>query len=346
MGEPKNEQMIFVLGMHRSGTSAFSGLLSILGFNLGKNLYPADPNINARGYWENADIVDVHERVLNSLGSSWSDDRNLPERWCMTPEMDAFRSELEAIVHRSFPAGSCWAVKDPRLCRLLPLWRQVIEMRRASAHCAVVLRDPREVARSLAIRDGIALERASLLWLQHFIEAERWSREYPRLIVAYDDLLKDWRSVVSATGKTFNISSLSPDIDTAAAIDEFLSDELRHHRSPPAPSGPIEALAFRVYEKCIASGGQAFEEEALHATRSIEEPLMSVAAWSTEIEMLRRNAVHLQGQKERAERLAREVDRVKETISWRITAPLRAMWNLPGSFARRLSFRSAPQRHQ
>lgn len=345
MDEPKNEQMIFVLGMHRSGTSAFSGLLNILRFNLGENLYPADPDINARGYWENADIVDVHERILNSLGSSWSDDRSLPEQWWLKPEMDAFRSEIEAIVHRDFPRGSCWAVKDPRLCRLLPLWRQVIEKRRASAFAIVVLRDPREVARSLAARDDIALERASLLWLQHFIEAERWSREYPRSIVAYDDLLSDWRSVVSATKRAFNISSLSPDLDAAAAIDEFLSDELRHHRSSPEPSGPIEALALQIYEKCIASSGQNFEEEARYATRSIEEPLKSVTAWSTEIEMLRRNASQLQGQMERAERLAREVDRIKATVSWRITAPLRAMWNLPRSFVRRLSSRSARQRH-
>lgn len=39
-----------------------------------------------------------------------------------------------------------------------------------------------------------------------------------------------------------------------------------------------------------------------------------------------------------------EAARVKSTVSWRITAPLRAMWNLPRSFVRRLSSRSARQR--
>ena len=65
---------LFVLGMHRSGTSALTGLLHRLGVVLGEHLLPASED-NPRGYWENADIVAVHERLMASLGWTWDDIR-------------------------------------------------------------------------------------------------------------------------------------------------------------------------------------------------------------------------------------------------------------------------------
>jgi hypothetical protein len=139
------------------------------------------------------------------------------------------------------------------------------------------------------------------------------------------------------------MDALCPDVDAAAKIDDFLSDELRHHRSLPEPSGTIEALALDIYRKCIGSRPQSFEEEALRANGSIAEQLKSVNSWSTEIEMLRRKASHLKSQTDRADQLAREVERIKSTLSWRITAPLRATWNLSCSFLHRLSLRRTSQ---
>ena len=58
---------LVVLGMHRSGTSALTGMLHRLGVALGEHLMPAT-NDNPRGYWEHADIVKVHERLMAALG--------------------------------------------------------------------------------------------------------------------------------------------------------------------------------------------------------------------------------------------------------------------------------------
>src|SRR5215472_599841 len=68
---------LVVLGMHRSGTSALTGMLHHLGVTLGENLMPATID-NPRGYWEHADIVKVHERLMASLGWDWHDVRSLP----------------------------------------------------------------------------------------------------------------------------------------------------------------------------------------------------------------------------------------------------------------------------
>src|ERR1700677_613707 len=68
---------LVVLGMHRSGTSALTGMLHHLGVVLGEHLMPATAD-NPRGYWEHADIVKAHERLMAALGWGWDDIRSLP----------------------------------------------------------------------------------------------------------------------------------------------------------------------------------------------------------------------------------------------------------------------------
>ncbi len=46
------KKCIVVLGMHRSGTSAMTGLLSKLGASPGSDLLPANPS-NPKGFFEN-----------------------------------------------------------------------------------------------------------------------------------------------------------------------------------------------------------------------------------------------------------------------------------------------------
>src|SRR5665213_3543412 len=63
---------IVVLGMHRSGTSALTGMLRHLGVVLGDNMMPPTTD-NPRGYWEQADIVDLHQKTMAGHGMAWDD---------------------------------------------------------------------------------------------------------------------------------------------------------------------------------------------------------------------------------------------------------------------------------
>jgi hypothetical protein len=64
--------VVLVLGMHRSGTSALSRMLSLLGCDLPKTLMPESPD-NARGYWESWPVTHLNDAVLASGGSRWDD---------------------------------------------------------------------------------------------------------------------------------------------------------------------------------------------------------------------------------------------------------------------------------
>ena len=155
---------ILVLGMHRSGTSALTGMLHHLGVALGGNLMPASPD-NPRGYWEHADIVAAHEQILAGLGSDWDDIRALPEGFEHSETAAEGRRKLAAILGRDFDGAALWGLKDPRLCRLMPLWSMLLDAERIAPRYILAVRHPLDVAASLDARDGISPARALLLWL-------------------------------------------------------------------------------------------------------------------------------------------------------------------------------------
>ena len=65
----KNSKLVVVLGMHRSGTSAITRGLEVLGVNLGDNLYPAAID-NPKGFWEDNDFLGINEELLAHLDYS------------------------------------------------------------------------------------------------------------------------------------------------------------------------------------------------------------------------------------------------------------------------------------
>lgn len=182
---------IMVLGMHRSGTSAFSGVLSLMGVDLGSRLLPATP-ANASGYWEHEEVVAVHDSLLMALGSKWDDPRGLPAGWQTSDAAAGHRTKLRQIIERDFGASPLWALKDPRLCKLLPLWIPLLDEIGCEPVWVLLARHPSESIRSLETREGFLREKSELLWLRHTLDAERETRDRNRVVITFDQLLGDW----------------------------------------------------------------------------------------------------------------------------------------------------------
>lgn len=64
------QQLVVVLGMHRSGTSVLARGLQVLGVELGERLLPPAAD-NPRGFWEDLDVIGIDERVLAALSRDW-----------------------------------------------------------------------------------------------------------------------------------------------------------------------------------------------------------------------------------------------------------------------------------
>ena len=60
---------VYVLGMHRSGTSATARLIHLLGvpINVPEDWLEPAPD-NPKGYWESAALVDFNDELMAALG--------------------------------------------------------------------------------------------------------------------------------------------------------------------------------------------------------------------------------------------------------------------------------------
>lgn len=333
MTPTRQSRCCLILGMHRSGTSALSGALSIAGVYPGPNhaLMPASASINAKGFWEHQEIVDVHDRLLAALGSSWDDERPLPAAWWQRSDLAGFRDELWTILSRDFSGSPLWLLKDPRLCRLLPLWFELLHDLGAAPCFILCLRHPAEVARSLMRRDAIQDERASMLWLQHLIDSERATRGWPRVVVTYDQLLSDWREVFGRIGSRLPIE-LKLNEAAIGKIDMFLEPDLHHHRikqDETSTNGSLQELAAEVYAGATRVEIDTLVPHLEAVQREIDTKIHCVAGWSAEIQALRKANAILQTRIFELDVLKAEIARIKATASWRITKPLRLLANLP-----------------
>ncbi|MCY4344616.1 MAG: glycoside hydrolase family 99-like domain-containing protein [Gammaproteobacteria bacterium] len=220
---------VVIAGMHRSGTSALSRTLSLIGCDLPKNLMAPDSRSNERGHWESQRVFELNNAILESAGSRWDEWETLNADWHDSPAFANHFDKARSLIEVEFSASPLYVVKDPRFCLLMGFWIKAIESTGATPLIVMPIRNPRDVAQSLMRRNGIDPSIGRLLWLRHVLEAEAGSRDHPRVTVRFDQLLEDWRSVAERIGERLGLSW--PNLSTAAEIDigEFLSPDLRHY---------------------------------------------------------------------------------------------------------------------
>ena len=264
---PPPLQALIVLGMHRSGTSALAGVLAQLGVDAGPNLQDGN-EFNTRGYWEHRDVVRIHDELLRQLGSDWQDTRALPLGWEQTKAAQDARTALLKLLQQNFGDSPLWLVKDPRTCRLLPLWRSILAELGVEAKYLLTFRHPAEVAASLAQRDRMSASRSLQLWLQHVIEIERHTRGESRAVIRYDTLLADWRGTLTAATHVLGIELPLLEPERQVRVEEFLSPQLRHQKpedSPCSDAPRLYALALSVFDACSQA------QNDLELTHGIEQ---------------------------------------------------------------------------
>ena len=221
---------LLVLGMHRSGTSAVTGMLSRLGADLPKTLMPANA-CNPQGYGESVPLREFHDRLLASAGSSWHDFAPFNKEWLDSPVAESFAAELRDLVTTEFDGSHLIVVKDPRISRFVPFWLKQLDALNIAPRIVICLRNPIEVAASLDRRDGLSLASSLLLWLRHMLDAEAATRTLVRAVVRYEDLLTDWRGIADRLALELSLHWPNCSDSVTRGIDKFLSRSLRHHET-------------------------------------------------------------------------------------------------------------------
>lgn len=218
-----------VLGMHRSGTSSIAGVLSRIGAAAPQTQIPPGTD-NPRGFFESRVIVGLNDTLLAATGSSWTDWREFDGSAAGEETLEQFHDAIGVAMQGEFGAANAIVLKDPRICRLFPLWQQGLADAGYDTRVILPIRSPLEVAMSLQSRNGTAIADGLLLWLRHVLDAERASRGRPRLVIAWEDFMGDWQKAVrrfsDELGGDFRLSG-----EQVADVDAYLSHDLRHEVS-------------------------------------------------------------------------------------------------------------------
>jgi hypothetical protein len=214
--------------MHRSGSSAITRVLNLLGAALPEELIEAGDG-NAVGHWESVAAVMLNDAILASAGSSWEDWGPINDDWRNSGVKGEMLDRVTQVVQDHVTLGPLFVLKDPRLCRLADLWLEAMAAADVEPRVLLMLRNPAEVCASLEQRDLMAPGYGQLLWLRHVLDAEYFSRGVPRVTCHYDQLMRNWHGMVDRlkTGLGIALPRNAPAIHVE--INKFLSGEHRHH---------------------------------------------------------------------------------------------------------------------
>ena len=225
---PGNKDILVVLGMHRSGTSMVTRVFDLLGASPGNNLMPPAED-NPEGFWEPVDLVGVHDELLDYLGFSWDDPRPFPDKWWEDQGVEVYIDKLQSLAQEQYLDTELPILKDPRLCRLLPLWNIIFKRLGWQPHYIMVGRSPLEVADSLLKRNMLEPEHSYLLWLRYILEAEKNSRDSNRVFISYENLINDFEPGIKRCLKVLNLDKLELNSSSKSAIKGIINTKLRHN---------------------------------------------------------------------------------------------------------------------
>ena len=219
-------RVIIVTGMHRSGTSALTKVLSLFGYDLPPRLLQFNAmdrrETNVTGFWESIDVRAINDRFFERLGLRWHSVAPMPKDAFISEAAAEARESIVSYLTANVKAGSSLLVKDPRISRMAPIWTEALAASEIAPKVVISLRNPIEVARSLNQRNGMRPKYAWILWLRHYLEAEAATRQLPRVIVSYENLMNDWRAACMVALRTLDPKTEAFSDDMTNAVTSFL----------------------------------------------------------------------------------------------------------------------------
>ncbi len=231
-----DRDVIFILGVARSGTSALARVLSLCGCALPESLKQANEG-NPTGFWEPLEAARFNDEFLLEHGATYSDPtlRLQGELQFTEQETQRYIGQIRTFLG-GCPQGAPLLIKDLRIAALFDFWLRAARAEGFRVQVIVPVRHPMEVAASLgdrAARAGIpaSLELRLAMWLKYNLLSELCSRQVPRVFVAYSGLLTDWRFQVARMSEALSLGLAARD---PATVDEFLTRDLHRQRCPGA----------------------------------------------------------------------------------------------------------------
>jgi len=257
--------VVVVLGMHRSGTSLCSHILSALGVDMADKIPgPGNPALtpdNPRGHWERWEIVEFHDRILGLFNRDYSGrfhDFALPVAWWADPRVAEIRREIVGFLEKRMGEGY-FGFKDPRTVRLMPVWHQIFIELKLTPKIVLCLRNPAQIGRSLSARDRLDREIGEYRWLVHMVDFFRYTNKYDFCAIEYEEWFSKPLANVEKLQQFLDLPWQQSEDDLALVLSGIIDPAARH--DDPNHPGPSQPQVRSLYELARRLGHGGVREE-------------------------------------------------------------------------------------
>lgn len=185
--------------------------------------------------------------------------------WERLPEFRTFQNQLISIVRSELAqAKGLWGFKDPRTCRLLPLWKQIFAELNLEPLYVLAVRDPSVVVESLLKLYPLDPLHAELVWMLHYLDAIRDTEGELRIIVDYDRWFTEPRSQAQAVAKALDLTWPADDGDLVSRLTQRIRPDLRHSKTRRPCSLPFVKKIHKALQQCAATRQASGQMVAIH----------------------------------------------------------------------------------
>ena len=183
------KKMILVLGMHRSGTSLVTHMVSRMGAYTGESYELEEANTsNEAGHFEYKKIRLIHDEMLAECGLTWRSIATVSTR-VINPLWDKhYKQRISCELDHLFDKHDTIVIKDPRMAYFLPLWKNLSEEKKIIVEYVYIVRNANEVAESLYKRDGLPVSFGMSLWEHYNLLIQSFLCNKKHLRLCFDEL--------------------------------------------------------------------------------------------------------------------------------------------------------------
>lgn len=228
MADVKGKQTILVVGPGRSGTSAITRALTVLGVELGENLMPPKVGVNDKGFWEDQDIYSLNLEIFKELEHDWHNLTPVPLGSMDEAGLADLKLRAAEILRCKLRGASVFGMKDPQMTRLLPFWREIFGRLEIKEGYVIACRNPMSVARSLSKYAGVSLDKAYLLWFEYTLTSLTDTIGGKRVVVDFDLLMENPEKQLYRIASSLDLNFEKNSNEFKNYHNEFLAADLRH----------------------------------------------------------------------------------------------------------------------
>jgi hypothetical protein len=319
----QGREIVVVLGMYRSGASLLANVLHLLGVDmLDAPPQAAAGDTVAAGAWERPEFAAIHDEILEAVGvpvGSPAHAGPFPAGWWRAVELQDQKKRLRDLLagHLS-EVRRPWGFKDPRTCRLLPLWGEILEELDVSPRFVWAVRHPAEAAQSTAAanpsRRPIAVPQAEVMWLAYNYDILRYAGRHSPIIVPYDQWFENPLALAKDLAFQLDLVWQSSEHELEMSLGEVVQRGKRRHWAAAGRLKCMVGLSEDIYNNIVAvrhDPERPLDEASavsLHSVLTAVQPFARMAADAEEA------AARAARRADDAERASAEADGLRQQM--------------------------------